>query len=554
MSLATRMSASKLIHYFSSHPEVIRFWSSTPPDNITLTSANRKAYRSLSDLQTGVGAAAHATLDTEQLISHLRVALIDTLSSQPDAEGGVIPVSGVCELLLKVYVILDIAVSKWVGNSACILADVFNSVSRQHCEVWASQFPFLHSLRDVIPPSEVCLYGCINWSLALAQQQSSMGLSQCFPLRGVARQGCRLGSTSQCKRDLWQGLVVNLCPRGLTWRVEMRLMQVARSMLLAVSPPVLSILGEKGAVAVSTPDVSQSSASSSSSSAVFQVGMLFKFFNQWTSITSNRYVLNMVWGHHLQLWSCPPLFCNFWQFNVKVGVADHPIIQKEVDELLAKGAIEPSSGGAGFYSSMFVVPECTGGLWPICSLKHFNHYMHIPSFKMPTIRHVRQLTQHGDYALSFDLQDAYLHIPIVKNHHFFSWSGWHNVPYQWKVLSFGLATTPQVFTALTKPILCHYKGFCIVIYFDDILVLFHSKQAGKRAHSFLYSLLVWLGLHINFVQVWLLPHSDLLFLGVMLESVDMSVSLHPNKLADIQQLALSLLQNQYVTVHMVMSF
>ena len=29
-------------------------------------------------------------------------------------------------------------------------------------------------------------------------------------------------------------------------------------------------------------------------------------------------------------------------------MAHHPIIQKEVDELLAKGVIEPSSGGADF--------------------------------------------------------------------------------------------------------------------------------------------------------------------------------------------------------------
>ena len=122
---------------------------------------------------------------------------------------------------------------------------------------------------------------------------------------------------------------------------------------------------------VSTPDVSWSSTSSSSSSAVFQVGMLFNFFDQWRSITFNRFVLNMVQGHHLQLWSHPPLFCNFWQFNIKVATTHHPIIQKEVDELLAKGVIEPSSGGAVFYSSMFVVPKHTGGLWPILNLKHF---------------------------------------------------------------------------------------------------------------------------------------------------------------------------------------
>ena len=120
-----------------------------------------------------------------------------------------------------------------------------------------------------------------------------------------------------------------------------------------------------GGHGVSAPDVPESSASSASpspTSAAFQVGMLFNFFDQWRSITSNRFVLNMVWGHHLQFRSHPPLFCNLWQFNVKVAAAHHPIIQKEVDELLATEAIEPSSGGAGFYSSMFVVPKCTGGL------------------------------------------------------------------------------------------------------------------------------------------------------------------------------------------------
>ena len=90
--------------------------------------------------------------------------------------------SEVHELLLRIQCILDKAVSKQVGNSACILAHLFNSVSRQHWEVWASQFPFLHSLKEVIPPSEACLYGCINWSLAQAQ---SVSLSQSFlPKRG----------------------------------------------------------------------------------------------------------------------------------------------------------------------------------------------------------------------------------------------------------------------------------------------------------------------------------------------------------------------------------
>ena len=92
--------------------------------------------------------------------------------------------------------------------------------------------------------------------------------------------------------------------------------------------------------------------------------MLSHFFDHWSSITSNRFVK----GHHLQLRSHPSLFHSIWQFNVKVAAAHDPNIQKEVDEVLAKGVIKPSSGGAGFYSSVFVVPMCTVASGPYLTL------------------------------------------------------------------------------------------------------------------------------------------------------------------------------------------
>ena len=172
----------------------------------------------------------------------------------------------------------------------------------------------------------------------------------------------------------------------------------------------------------------------------------------------------------------------------------------------------------------------------------------------PSLNHVWQLIQHGDYTFSIDLMDAYLYVPIVKHHHFLHFV-WCNVPLSVEVLPFGLATAPRVFTFLTKPILflCHHKGLHIVIYLDDTLVLICSKWAGKRAHSFLCSLLVHLGLHINFSKSDLCLSQTFTFLGLCWDTVCMSVSLPPDKLADIQQLALSLLQTPHVTVHRVMS-
>ena len=79
-------------------------------------------------------------------------------------------------------------------------------------------------------------------------------------------------------------------------------------------------------------------------------------------------------------------------------------------------------------------------------------------------------------------------------------------------------------------------------------------MGGERACLFLCSFLVHLGLHINFSKSGHHLSQMLSFMGLCLDTVHMSVSLPPDKLADIQQLALSLLQTPHVTVHRVMSF
>ena len=100
-----------------------------------------------------------------------------------------------------------------------------------------------------------------------------------------------------------------------------------------------------------------------------QVGTHLEFLDQRRSITSNRLMLNMVQDQHLQLRCHPPLFINFMPFNIQAAPAHHFIIQNEVDELLARGAIELSSGGAGFTPTIFVVPKHIGALCPSLNLK-----------------------------------------------------------------------------------------------------------------------------------------------------------------------------------------
>ena len=139
--------------------------------------------------------------------------------------------------------------------------------------------------------------------------------------------------------------------------------------------------------------------------------------------------------------------------SIKATMTHHPIIQKDTVELLAEDAIEPSTGGAAFYSYLFVVPKCTGGYDPYLTLSSSITIYTYLLFKMPTVIQVWQLIPHGNYAFSIDINAVYFHIPIGKHHFHFLGFVWLHKHYQWKFLPFGLVMDHRVFTSLTKPIL-----------------------------------------------------------------------------------------------------
>ena len=234
------------------------------------------------------------------------------------------------------------------------------------------------------------------------------------------------------------------------------------------------------------PDVIQSA--TSSSLFVVQACTLPNFLDQWRKITSNRFVLNIVKGHHLQLSYHPPLFCNFKWFNIKAVSSHHP---EGGGWTVSQGCYWTIDWWCCFNLNVFFVPWTYGGLQPLLSLKQFNCYMHIHTFKILTIRHIWQIIPQGNYAFSIDLKDAYLHIPIGKHHCQFSQFICQHKPYWRNLLPFVVITAPQVFTSLINPY-CFFAnaGVFNVIDLDDIFVLTWAKFAGKKTWTFLCSLLV----------------------------------------------------------------
>ena len=223
----------------------------------------------------------------------------------------------------------------------------------------------------------------------------------------------------------------------------------------------------------------------------------------------------MVKDHHLQPRCFPPLFLNFRWFNIKGTPAQHSVIQKEMDELLAKGVIEPSSGEAGFtptyllFLSILVayIPSLTlSDLIAICT--------HLPFRWLLSDKY--KFLFNKDIIFSIDLKDSYIDIPIIKHHHHFLWFVWHHQTYQWKFLPFGLVTT---FSLHSLNPYCLYARICILLFTWMISWSLIVPSLWEDSSAVLCSLLVLLGLHINFSKSDLHLMKQFSFFGPVLEYI-----------------------------------
>ena len=121
---------------------------------------------------------------------------------------------------------------------------------------------------------------------------------------------------------------------------------------------------------------------------------------------------------------------------------------------------------------------------------------------------------------------------------------WGDKPYQFTCLPQGLASTPRLFTKLTKPALAHLRarGLTIVCYIDDCIIISPSAKQLERDIATAVSLFDNFGLTIHSAKSHLQPATSIEFLGFQLDSMAMSISLPVAKKNKILGLANDILK------------
>ena len=196
-------------------------------------------------------------------------------------------------------------------------------------------------------------------------------------------------------------------------------------------------------------------------------------------------------------------------------------LEKEFLDLLHKRAIEQAPQTPGFYSRLFVVQKDSGAWRPIIELSTLNTFIVSQHFHMETPQSVLRSILQGDWMISLDLQDAYLQVPIHPESRRYLRFTMGGVPYQFRVLCFGLMTAPQVFTRLMAPIsaILYRYGIRMLRYLDDWLILAESRTTCIQARDRLLHLCEELGLQVNHRKSSLVPSQEMTYLGMQILSV-----------------------------------
>lgn len=247
-------------------------------------------------------------------------------------------------------------------------------------------------------------------------------------------------------------------------------------------------------------------------------------------MTSDPEMLAWVKGIHIDLTEFEPQIRQPKPYHFEAN--EQAKIALQLDRMLKTGVIEPTEiEQARFISNIFSRPKKDGSVRVILNLKKLNEGVEYHHFKMETLQHAIRLMTPGCYMASVDLKDAYYSIPISETDRAYLCFEWEGRVFRYTCLPNGLAEAPRKFTKLLKiPFSALRKrGHVNSSYIDDSALFGTSFDSCQRNVTDTVRLMDGLGFTVHPEKSVMLPTQILTYLGFILDSIFMTVTLTPEK-------------------------
>lgn len=229
--------------------------------------------------------------------------------------------------------------------------------------------------------------------------------------------------------------------------------------------------------------------------------------------------------------------------NYTSATSNHRAVESQILEEIQEGRYVTMSKKPPVVSAIGAIYKPDGSVRLIhdCSRPHgsaANDYsIDYDKQRFQSIQNALDLMKPNCYMAKVDLKSAYRSVAIHPSQYKFTGLKWHftgdkDPTYITdKFLCFGARNAPKIFHRLTQAVrrFMNKRGWTLIAFLDDFLIIADNKEDCLEAYQTLIAMLRQLGFDIAWSKV-VDPTQAIVFLGVLLDSLNMSISLPQEKI------------------------
>lgn len=260
----------------------------------------------------------------------------------------------------------------------------------------------------------------------------------------------------------------------------------------------------------------------------FEAGQLHKYESEWRELTSDINILDIVLHCHLDIDESGIDYLFQEDVQYVFNEEETLLMNQEVMKLLELKAIrETSRQDCQILSPVFLRKNKTGDFRMVLNLEKLNRHIPYKHFKMENFEQAIRLVNKGDFMASIDLKKAYYTVKVADEQQQYLCFRWLDKIYQFTCLPNGISEGPRLFTKLMKPVYSKLRqmGHTITSFIDDTLMCGNSLMACKECVNDTIQLLQRVGFCINEEKSVMIPTTRIEYLGNVIDSVSMTVTL-----------------------------